>query len=306
VPSILIERLDVNGAPARIQNLSLPLYFLLASKNESVTISRASLVTMQYQTSAGPLLLRNVPSLILEDDSTEILVGEQLLLDLGFDPQQLLADACIESNDRDCSHVPSAMIHGRDGLISRVMLQRDAAGPFLPIPLVDVHNLSDAFLIDGNLCNISEPSDFNAEEDVDSSSKSMENEFALDIGPDSDADTLNALSNLLATAKINGMSDDGVAKLDALLVDFRDIWRLRLGNDPPADVPPMEIRMKPDVSLLSRRRVVMRPLIAHLCRPKWPRWRNRELFIATKVLLGRLPQISYPSQGGKFSLHLLL
>jgi hypothetical protein len=61
------------------------------------------------------------------------------------------------------------MIHGRGGLISRVMLQRDAAGHFLPIPLVDVHNLSNAFLIDGNLCNISEPSDFYAEEDVDSS-----------------------------------------------------------------------------------------------------------------------------------------
>jgi hypothetical protein len=127
------------------------------------------------------------------------------------------------------------------------MLQRDAAGPFLSILLVDVHNLSDAFLIDGNLCNISDLSDFNAEEDVDSSSKPMENEFALDIGPDSDADTLNPLSNLLATAKINGISDDGVAKLDALLVDFRDIWRLRLGNYTPADVPPMEIRMKPDV-----------------------------------------------------------
>jgi hypothetical protein len=63
----------------------------------------------------------------------------------------------------------TTMIHGRGGLISRVMLQRDAAGHFLPIPLVDVHNLSNAFLIDGNLCNISEPSDFYAEEDVDSS-----------------------------------------------------------------------------------------------------------------------------------------
>jgi hypothetical protein len=132
MPSILIECLDVNGAPARIQTLPLPLHFLLASKNESVTISRAALVTMQYQTSAGPLLLRNVPSLILADDATEILVGEQLLLDLGFDPQQLLADACVESNDRDCSHVPSAMIHGRGGLMSRVMLQRDAAGAAFP------------------------------------------------------------------------------------------------------------------------------------------------------------------------------
>jgi hypothetical protein len=55
VPSILIDGLDVNGAPARIQNLPLPLHFLLASKNESDTIARAALVTMQYQTSAGPL-----------------------------------------------------------------------------------------------------------------------------------------------------------------------------------------------------------------------------------------------------------
>jgi hypothetical protein len=110
---------------------------------------------MQYQTSAGPLLLRNVLSLILEDDSTEILVGEQLLLDLGFDPQKLLADSCVESNNRYCSHVPSAMLHGRDGLISRVMLQRDAAGPFLPVPFKDVRNLSDVLLIDGKLCNVS-------------------------------------------------------------------------------------------------------------------------------------------------------
>jgi hypothetical protein len=52
---------------------------------------------------------------------------------------------------------------------------------------------------------------------------------------------------LLATAKTNGKSDDGVANLDALLVEFRDILRLWLGNDPPDYVPPIEIRMKPDV-----------------------------------------------------------
>jgi hypothetical protein len=205
---------------------------------------------MQYQTSASPLLLRNVPSLILEEDSTESLVGEQLLLDLGFDPQQLLADACVESNDRDCSHVPSAMIHGGGRLISRVMLQRDSAGPFMHTPLVDLHNLSDVFLFDVNLCNISDPSDFSTEDDVDYNSKLMENDFAVDIGPGNDADTLTALSDLLDTAKTNGISDDGVVKLDAPLVEFRDIWRLRLGNDPPADVPPIEIQMKPDVGPL--------------------------------------------------------
>jgi hypothetical protein len=167
-----------------------------------------------------------------------------------------------------------------------------------------VHNLSDAVLIDGNLCNISEPSDFNAEEDVDSSSKSMENEVAVDIGPDSDADTLNALSNLLATAKINGMSDDGGAKLDALLVDFRDIWSLRLGNDPPADAPPMEIRMKPDV----------RPFITKVRRyaltsriyvgPSGQDGGTGNYLLQPKFCLGVCPTYRIQAKGGKFSLHL--
>jgi hypothetical protein len=67
------------------------------------------------------------------------------------------------------------------------------------------------------------PSDFSTEDDVDCNSKLMENDFALDIGPDNEADKLTALSDLLATAKANGMSDDGVAKLEALLVEFSDI-----------------------------------------------------------------------------------
>jgi hypothetical protein len=116
VQSTTFDGLDINGAPARLQSLPMPLHFFHVSKNESVTISQSALVTMQWQASAGPLL-RNVPSLIFSDDSTESLVGQQLLLDLTFDPQQLLEDARVESNGRDSSHVPSAMIHERGGLL---------------------------------------------------------------------------------------------------------------------------------------------------------------------------------------------
>jgi hypothetical protein len=73
------------------------------------------------------------------------------------------------------------MIHGRGELISSVMLQLDAAGHFLPISLVDVKSLSDVFLVDGNLCNNSDPSDFSKEDDVDFNYKLIENDFALDI-----------------------------------------------------------------------------------------------------------------------------
>jgi hypothetical protein len=78
----------------------------------------------------------------------------------------------------------------------------------------------------------------------------------LTSDPNNDADTLTALSDLLATSKSSGMSDDGLAKLDALLVEFHDIWHLQLGDYPPADEPPMEIRMKPDV----------RPFMTKVCR----------------------------------------
>lgn len=40
------------------------------------------------------------------------------------------------------------------------------------------------------------------------------------------------------------MSSDGVVTVEALLQEYRDIFRIKLGPDPPAKVEPLRIQMR--------------------------------------------------------------
>jgi hypothetical protein len=50
---------------------------------------------------------------------------------------------------------------------------------------------------------------------------------------------------MIASAKLNGMSSVGVARARELLQDFREIFRIRIGSDPPAKIPPLKVQLKP-------------------------------------------------------------
>lgn len=50
---------------------------------------------------------------------------------------------------------------------------------------------------------------------------------------------------MLDHAKANGISSLGNVKTRALLTEFRDVFRVRLGNDAPADIPPLDLKLKP-------------------------------------------------------------
>ena len=65
-------------------------------------------------------------------------------------------------------------------------------------------------------------------------------------GVDDPKETLAHLRDRVREAEKNGMSADGLKELEQLLTEFRDIFRTKLGNDPPADVEPMTIKLKPD------------------------------------------------------------
>jgi hypothetical protein len=50
---------------------------------------------------------------------------------------------------------------------------------------------------------------------------------------------------MIARAKLNGMSSVGLTRARELLQDFRKIFRIRLGSDPPAKIPPLKVQLKP-------------------------------------------------------------
>ncbi|OWY98480.1 hypothetical protein PHMEG_00030748 [Phytophthora megakarya] len=76
---------------------------------------------------------------------------------------------------------------------------------------------------------------------VDDDPFEFEDEFT--IGVECDADVRAAVEEMLDKAIEKGFPDDRRDELRTVVFLF-DIWRLKLGNDPPAKVPPLLVRLK--------------------------------------------------------------
>jgi hypothetical protein len=66
----------------------------------------------------------------------------------------------------------------------------------------------------------------------------------IDIGVDSTMEIDAAFSLMISKAVEAGFPGESLPKLEELLEEFRDIWRLKLGTDPPVKVPPMKVILK--------------------------------------------------------------
>jgi len=66
----------------------------------------------------------------------------------------------------------------------------------------------------------------------------------VEIGPETHEEKTEMVEDKVKEAIANGISDDGAEKLRQLLREYDDVLRIRLGNDPPAKVSPMKIRIR--------------------------------------------------------------
>ena len=67
----------------------------------------------------------------------------------------------------------------------------------------------------------------------------------LSLIEDEDARLIAALEDAVQSARKKGMPTEFVEILRALLMKFKDIFRITLGRDPPVDMPPLKIHLKP-------------------------------------------------------------
>jgi hypothetical protein len=65
------------------------------------------------------------------------------------------------------------------------------------------------------------------------------------MGTDSASEIQDAIERMIASAKLNGMSSVGLTRARELLQDFREIFRIRLGSDQHAKIPPLKVQLKP-------------------------------------------------------------
>jgi hypothetical protein len=66
----------------------------------------------------------------------------------------------------------------------------------------------------------------------------------VDVGQGSPEELADAIEGLLTSAEQAGMSRDGVQSLRQLVTGCKDVFRLKLGADPPANVKPVVNKLR--------------------------------------------------------------
>jgi hypothetical protein len=66
----------------------------------------------------------------------------------------------------------------------------------------------------------------------------------VDVGQGSPEELADAIDALITSAEQAGMSRDGVQSLRQLVTECKDVFRPKLGADPPANVKPLVIKLR--------------------------------------------------------------
>jgi hypothetical protein len=66
----------------------------------------------------------------------------------------------------------------------------------------------------------------------------------VDVGQGSPEELADAIEGLITRAEQAGLSRDGVQSLQKLMTECKDVFSLKLGADPPANVNPLVIKLR--------------------------------------------------------------
>jgi hypothetical protein len=75
----------------------------------------------------------------------------------------------------------------------------------------------------------------------------------VDVGQGIPEELADAIEGLLTSAEQAGISRDGVQSLRQLVTECKDVFRLKLGADPPANVKPRVIKLRDGAVATSQR-----------------------------------------------------
>lgn len=176
----------------------------------------------KVQTSSGPLRLRNVPKKVIGcqdkyvppgyDCPGEILFGNPFLLAAGLSVKNFFAD--------NIDHIASldfGTILDSENLSSAGPLCKKLSQLKVPYQYSAVHSL----LTDGD--------------DIDCKD--------VDVGDQDDDELAKEIESMIGRCSDFATANE-LNALRELVHQYKDIFRVRLGNDPPVDVPPMKIEFE--------------------------------------------------------------
>jgi len=252
-----IQACSEAGIFVQLLTLERPISMELAlnpTKTEEVreySTNRKARISTTLETSSGPLRFRNVEYLVFKEHMPEVLLSRPVLMSIGFNLDEHLSEVRDRYHDADFSHIgfnpgtPSVGQSAVSGRLSRLLLKQDnQTDHTLPVDESEEYNPHSE-----------EPpllSDDSADElDQDSSRLicSDEDNMADDEnygGDENVEETSEAIKEMIQDAIDNGLPHEFHDQFKKIVWHYADIFRTKLGSDPPAKLPPMVIRLKKD------------------------------------------------------------
>lgn len=179
--------------------------------NDTFTASGKVKLDITVCLPCGPLRLRKVEFLVIDQDMDELCLGRPLLKCFGFNLDSHLAKVRTDFDGADISELMSTAPESH-GTQAKSISSADYKGVWY--------------------------------DQADDDPIELPNTAEANIGEDSEADIQAAFSLMCDQAQKNGISNNGLSRLRSLLKTYRDIFRINLGADPPGRVEPLRIRLK--------------------------------------------------------------
>ena len=201
-----------------------------------ISAERKARISTTFSTTEGDFRLRNVEYLVFKEPMNEVLLSRPLLQSLGFNLDEHLARVGRQLHEVDCSDIGfeannemAAAVSPSDSKLSRLLYAQ----------------------ISNEATFMQENEDGDSPETGLDTSESMlctTHNSVMDVGTHNDAYIQPHLERMYNEALDNGLPVKLAPRLSQLLNDNKDIFRIRLGSDPPVKAPPMSIRLVPGAS----------------------------------------------------------
>jgi hypothetical protein len=210
----LLQQLTTTGYNVGMYQLPKPIKlaaYVKSTRAGDIEITADRMVRMNIVISlpCGPLRLRRVEFLVVDQEMDEVLLGRPLLATLGFDLTSHLEKVFDQVDDMDISSdVGASGSSGKMASMSSytgLRYDRTEDDPVKPLGFA------------GNDM---------AEVDI--------------------ADVRKACATLVMKTKEAGISTSGLERIRAMMKRYEDVFRVRMGPDPPAKIAPVVIKMRSD------------------------------------------------------------
>jgi hypothetical protein len=232
------------------------------TKSEDFEITELFRLLPECTLPHGPLCMRNTNFLIMEASlqDEELIIGLPELKKMGLDPVRIIDVVRENFHMTDCSDCGPTAAFEKPSNMGRMMLLRHAKcekSDNKYDSYSDEENEYDASDDDSlpSLCLDSDPDDMDQQEvddlELDLMYGKIEDDDPIsqdemEVGDTDHEDLKTALQALADDAQIKGASIKFVTKTRELLITYHNSFRLRLGQDTPADVRPLKIELKLD------------------------------------------------------------